>query len=227
MAQSPDKSYTKGPLDETFGQHAAFPINDPHHERSEVHQYLQSVRQEALNDRSFYYVEKKQTSPIVSTTPSKTTPPTINKHWRSNLMAKFLELKSSLFESQNFGDTYNIPIPQSATTWRTYVFENTPPPIGFFYNSLDHPLLIKLIVYFTKWLSANIPETLSQWIFIVFLRLDNVLDSTETSIVRDFGKKARKLADKRTTVGSTVGDYTIDMVLIIVSEFYGQKDILM
>lgn len=227
MARPPDKSYTKGPLDETFGQHAAFPINDPDQEQSEVHLYLQKVRQEALNDRSFYYVEKKPASAIACTTPAETSPPIINESWRNNLMTKFMVLKSSLAESPSFGDTSSIPVPQSATTWRAYVFENPPPSIGFFYHSLDHLLLIKLIVYFTKWLSANIPDTLSQWIFIVFLRLDNVLDSTETSIIRDFGKKARKLADKRTTVGSTVGNYTIDMVLVIVSDYYGQKDILM
>lgn len=225
-----EKSYTKGPLDETFGQHAAFPVGEEG--PSEVHEYLHKVRQEALNDRSFFYVERDSSSSKPMEVEDEVEDANeshivINEKWKHNLLSRFMNLKETLTPDTITGDTSNIPVPQSASAWRTYVFQNPPPPIAYFFNSLDHPTVIKLVVYFTKWLSASTPETLSQWIFTVLLRLDKLLDSTETAIIRDFGKKARKLADKREKADRSVGQFTIDMVLVIVGEYYGQKDILM
>lgn len=262
----PSSLHTAGPLDETFGQHAAFPIittdlEENGHDKYttfQVNNYLHKVRQEAENDKCFHYTDRdkqdiKHTHEMEID--EKLSSVHIDKKWSQQLMSKFLSLKqiikqeTSICQNSKASHFDNMIIPQSASAWRTFILQNLPPSVEFFYAKLDHPTIIKLIIYFTKWLSINTPESLSKWIFIVFLRLDNLLDYTETSIVRDLGKKARKLADKihnneqeeRDTEDDTNKDYvenlanrtpssiamyTIDMVLVIVGEYYGQKDLL-
>lgn len=116
-------------------------------------------------------------------------------------------------------------IPTSAAKWRELIFGTSPPPPKFFHEVLEHPTVIKLIVFYTKWLLATMPPTLQEWIFATFARLDNGLDHREAAIVRDLGRKAHKLRLK--AVAANVPCHpTYDMVLAVVGEYYGQKDLL-
>lgn len=124
----------------------------------------------------------------------------------------------------------DFTIPQSATEWRSLVFSQGPPP--HFHDALEHPTVIKLVVYYTKWLLVSMPQSLSEWIFATFVRLDEGLDHTEMALVRDLGKKARKLRNKfRSGVlaGAEVPQLpqeVVNMVLAVVGQYYGQRDLL-
>ncbi|KAF5208585.1 putative pre-mRNA-splicing factor [Clavispora lusitaniae] len=137
-----------------------------------------------------------------------------------------------------------MQVPQSANAWRTLVF-SSPPPKDFFAR-LEHPTVIKLVVYFTRWLSPSMPASASEWLWQVFVRLDCGLVHTELAIVRDLGLKARKLrlkhqeqkgSDKEGESKITTEDCsdvrenpgpseTIDRVLAVVGSYYGQRDLL-
>lgn len=123
-------------------------------------------------------------------------------------------------------------VPQSAGQWRSLVFSQSPPPMEFFTSSLQHATIIKLIVYYTKWLLVSMPATLAEWIFMTFVRLDNGLDHTELSLVRDLGRKARKLrakfaeGKKEGVSIPNIAEDTVDMILAVVGTYYGQRDLL-
>lgn len=224
--------YTSGPMDHTFGQHTAFPTTeakDP--EDRSVFEYLSSVRTEAENDRSFFYVDRKvasETTCDVSPNPQLNSDPIyIDQEWARSLLDRFLQLKESIKTERFDPSEPKYSVPTSAALWRTHVFENPPPPIEVFFLLLDHLTVIKMIVYFTKWLSTSTNENVSRWVFLMFLRLDSLLDFDETSIVRELGKKAQKILLK--TSGRDIepmAKFTIEMVLVIVGEYYGQRDLL-
>ncbi|WPK23808.1 hypothetical protein PUMCH_001054 [Australozyma saopauloensis] len=122
-------------------------------------------------------------------------------------------------------DLLQWPVPESAAKWRELVFGSSPPPQRYFHEVLEHPTVIKLIVYYTKWLLATMPSTLSEWIFATFVRLDNGLDHKELALVRDLGCKAQKLRLKCVAADMPY-NATYDTILAIVGEYYGQKDLL-
>lgn len=137
-----------------------------------------------------------------------------------------------------------MQVPQSANAWRTLVF-SSPPPKDFFAR-LEHPTVIKLVVYFTRWLLPSMPSSASEWLWQVFVRLDCGLVHTELAIVRDLGLKAKKLrlkhqeqkgSDQEGESKVTTEDCldvrenpgpseTIDRVLAVVGSYYGQRDLL-
>lgn len=117
-------------------------------------------------------------------------------------------------------------VPLSAAKWRQLVFGNPPPSQEYFHKVLEHPTVIKLMVYYSKWLLATMPPTVGQWIFSTFVRLDNGLDHRELAIVRDLGRKALKLRQK--AVAANVSYNPIyDMILAVVGNYFGQKDLLL
>ncbi|KAM9911247.1 hypothetical protein OXX69_003697 [Metschnikowia pulcherrima] len=123
-------------------------------------------------------------------------------------------------------------VPESAGKWRELVFNTPAPPQEYFQSTLEHPTVIKLVVYYTKWLSGSMPENLADWIFATFVRLDNGLDHQELAIVRALGIKAQKLREKlieaaaQGTEISHVASSCVDMVLAVVSHYYRQRDLV-
>lgn len=255
-------TFTQGPLDATFGQHAAFPVTQPD-EASDpltdsVQSYLESVRNEAEKDKCIYYThrsqnltpENNQDETIEASKEDSTVaiPPDNNEIWKAELMKEFLRLKEDVeiyrqslkvqldpisddkSETEtNTEENTEIPfhIPETAGEWRQYIINNPPPSIKFFFLHLNRPTIIKLLIYASKWLNANSNENLSRWIFLLFLRLDNLLDHIDCSIVRDLAKKAIKI--KVNTIPQDINDvskYTIDMVIVIVGDYYRQRDLL-
>ncbi|KAM9896489.1 hypothetical protein OXX79_007443 [Metschnikowia pulcherrima] len=123
-------------------------------------------------------------------------------------------------------------VPESAGKWRELVFNTPAPSQEYFQSTLEHPTVIKLVVYYTKWLSGSMPENLADWIFATFVRLDNGLDHQELAIVRALGIKAQKLREKlieaatQGTEISHVASSCVDMVLVVVSHYYRQRDLV-
>ncbi|KAJ8143905.1 hypothetical protein OY671_002980 [Metschnikowia pulcherrima] len=123
-------------------------------------------------------------------------------------------------------------VPEFAGKWRELVFNTPAPPQEYFQSTLEHPTVIKLVVYYTKWLSGSMPENLTDWIFATFVRLDNGLDHQELAIVRALGIKAQKLREKlieaaaQGTEISHVASRCVDMVLAVVSHYYRQRDLV-
>lgn len=72
-------------------------------------------------------------------------------------------------------------------------------------------------------------ETFGQWIWKLFLKLDNLLEASECSILRELAKTAMKLKsklDESSTVENSIARFTFDMIVVIVGTYYGQSDLL-
>lgn len=298
-------SYTQGPLDDTFGQHRAFPLDAAPltGEDAKVYEYLRSVRQEAETDAPVHSVARP---PHVSSMPRVTGSPQLPAEYVQLVISRLeqeklangqrlaqngaIEAGSIIVDAEEIergteealagaeeamagaeeimagaeeiiGQTYpdsrplhensqvSVPqlqtgselpqtvpefpeVPQSAGAWRSFVLSLSPPPIDYFNTVLEHATIIKLIVYYTKWLLVSMPPTLAQWIFVTFVRLDNGLDHTEMALVRDLGRKARKLrtkfieGKKEGLEIPQVAEETVDMILAVVGVYYGQRDLL-
>lgn len=222
--QEPSFRYTQGPLDDEFGQHGAFPLNNIDSDDL-VYRYLMSVREEARADRLFHYVERtKKESHSASSQEEQIVPQEKVDEFMGSFKvlqeAREIRLERSEFD-------YNCFIPNSAAQWRKKVFSEQPD--ANFLEILDHTTIVKLIVYYTKWLLMSMPDELGKWIFITFVRLDRDLEHREMAIVRDLAKKATKIRSKLDELSdvSPVTEHIIDMILSIVTMHFGQRDLLM
>lgn len=282
-------NYTQGPLDETFGQHSAFPL-DPapgQEEDANVYQYLKLVRQEAEEDAAVHFVKRETggsepirleksiqlpedyvalvllrllsqkehasklqetsvgaidlQSIIVDAEGSDGESLTENGPQLEEIQMTLENLdltpevhdaSSETAENHTESSSEYPDIPETASAWRSLVLTLSPPPLGFFTEILEHATIIKLIVYYTKWILVLMSPTLSEWIFITFVRLDNGLDHTELALVRDLGRKAKKLrtkfleGKKEGVEIPKVAEETVDMILAVVGSYYGQRDLL-
>ncbi|CUM64294.1 uncharacterized protein PRCAT00001892001 [Priceomyces carsonii] len=243
---------TKGDLDPIFFQHAAFPMVVKQFEDDdvsrEVFEYLNSVRKEAEADQCIHFAEDKTQSFEQNDLRNHRTRDAskeesahreglrlsenveVSNEWKLKVMTALLDLKEQTRNMRDkilLTDSSEIIIPLNASSWRRLVFQSPVPPIEFFIIQLDHLTIIKLVIYFTKWLSGSIDQNLSRWIWLLFIRLDAPLDVNETSIIRDLGKKALKLCNhKRFHEFSELSRITIKTTLVIVSEYFGQRDLL-
>lgn len=237
-------------LDLTFGQYQAFPLEDS---SDDVARYLREVRNEAELGPVVYFVERlenteditesatdatdatdatnatdaKDATDATDATPKNTTNGTETfTVWSENLLQQFLRLKQELSQNEHTPSTEVINI-DSVPKWKKYVMDNKPPPIDHFFEQFDRQMVFKLIVYFTRWMSVSTNANLSQWIWFALLRVDNVLDHNEASVLRDLGKKAVKLSSRTESLNtSQISRFTIDAVIVIVGEYYGQRDLL-
>lgn len=283
-------NYTQGPLDETFGQHSAFPLDSVpgEGEDANVYQYLKLVRQEAEEDAAVHFVkreaegsepvrreksiqlleeyvalvllrllsQKEHISKLQETSlgavdlrsiivdAERSDGESLTENGpeleeiqpsleNQELTSEVHEESSEFAENHTYTSSEYPPIPETASAWRSLVLTLVPPPLGFFTDILEHATIIKLIVYYTKWLLVLMSPTLGEWIFITFVRLDNGLDHTELALVRDLGRKAKKLRTKFLE-GKKEGveipktaEETVDMILAVVGSYFGQRDLLM
>jgi survival of motor neuron protein-interacting protein 1 len=238
--------------DQVFGQYPALPVgidNDEDEDSKDVMQYLRSVRREAERENVVYFSDKRKLEDnqvgLLDDRSNQTENPQGHVEaskllevgqedeakfnlWQDNLLSKFLDLKQTLaqYNWQSMA-VQNVHLPETAVQWRKYILEHKPYPIQYFYTRIDRPTIFKLIVYFTKWLSVSTSSNLSKWIWTIFLRMDNLLDPNECSVLRDLGKKAVKLSTRLTSDNSSeVSQYAIDMIIVIVGNYYGQRDLL-
>jgi survival of motor neuron protein-interacting protein 1 len=229
---------------EVFGQQPALPIESVSDEESledivsqQVRQYLVSVRKEVYADELEVLAQAQN---ITNADHLETDQESCHEEvengsdngldWSRSVVDVLLRLKeragtSSLHDESNQPYDESVIIPETANEWRKLVMETMPPSIGFFY-ALDHSTVFKLVIYFTKWLSVSTNENLSRWIWLCFVRIDNLLDASEVSLLRDLAKKATRLIDKAHVFENRIASYTIAMVILVVGIYYGQRDML-
>lgn len=215
-------------LDETFGQYQALPIpsDDSDPESSRVATYLKSVRTEAELDASIHYLLHRQGDRQIQLD-SVCQP----SSWELDVASRFSALQSRLFSnrSQSPNKDYPFVVPETAAQWRKLVFDLPPPPLSVFLT-FDRAIVFKLVVYIMRWLSVSANKSLSQWAWLVLVRVEKPLDPAECAIVHDLGRKAQKLYSKlhsgSTNAGTPVSRYTVELVRVIVGRCFGQSDIL-
>mgnify|MGYP002378942995 CR=1 FL=1 len=199
----------------------------------EVRQYLVSVREEVYADELEVLAQAQN---ITANEPLETNENDCDEDvnrgrdygldWSHSVVDMLLSLKALAGTSSiNEPIDESVVVPETANEWRKLVMETEPPSIGFFY-ALDHSTVFKLVIYFSKWLSVSTNENLSRWIWLCFVRIDNLLDASEVSLLRDLAKKAVKLIDKVHVFENAIASYTIAMVILVVGLYYGQKDML-
>ncbi|QRG39743.1 hypothetical protein FDK38_004197 [Candidozyma auris] len=224
-----EAQYTQGPLDDSFGQHRAFPLDvlPEDGDSAKVFQYLKSVREEAEADQPFYYVRREETQKIAQPTETESIFPleTVDEIIKTFEQAKNAR-DERLRKEDEQADEMSYAVPETAAEWRKKLFTESPDPV--FLEFLEHTTIIKLVVYYTKWLSMSMPEELGQWIFTTLLRLDHELDHKEMAIVRDLGKKALKIREKLACAddASKTSQHIVNMTIAIVGVHFRQRDLL-
>lgn len=209
-----------------YGQTPALPISEEY--GSEVTAYLLSVRQEALSGPPVTFVANRKEVPSseLSANLMSVQHVQVCSGWSNKLLDDFMSIKNQLKDVCHIPRNHHIP--KTTADWRKYLLQE-PPEIGYFFTTLDRLSVFKLIAHITRWLSINSRPTLSQWVWKIFLRIDNTLDANECSTIRDLGKKAYKTKLKQVESDKDVdaiSKYTVDMVLVIVGKYYGQLDLL-
>ncbi|KAI5964509.1 hypothetical protein KGF57_001001 [Candida theae] len=206
----------------------AFPIDDVNTDQ-EVIQYLQGVRSEAsamnhilYHEREDHIIVQDHHTPIHS----EPTVTDVKFHtWSTQLIHNFKVLKERIRTQDQNTISYDTIY---SLKWKT-AFKNSPPDINYFVYALDRKLCFDILVELTKRLSITMKETFGQWLWKVFLKLDNILEASECAILRDLAKTAIKLKsklDESTTVANSIAGYTFDMIIAIVGLYYGQSDLL-
>lgn len=235
----------KKQLVDTFGQSPAFPLvlldeNDLDSEIKKVHDYLLDVRCEAKKEHVIFYQKTDQNSgyknDLLALKKKDDIIPkkhsivlNINILKKHEIVKKFLSLKHLIDENKNFiiaDEKTKIQFPTKMKEIRKFVFENNPPTISFFYNELDRRSIFKIFDYIRKWINKNINLRLLKWIWFFFLRINNTIDINECFCIRRLAIKIKNtfLQDDQETKPSFV--FVKDVILTIVSEYYGQKDLL-
>lgn len=245
MKQNVTSSAVQGPVDEVFGQRAAIPLLSEETEDDLLlrlaRSYLVNVRNEATSLPSINFADldgrrRTRHQKVTLTSSSSGTLTRYKRAWNAMLLREFLGLKQDLekhlqavtadsLEASEESVTATFALPSTSTEWRKMVFGHPPPPIYTLFCVIDHMTAIKLVIYFTKWVSSNMNDNLSRWVFSLFLRVDNTLNDEETSILRDFAKKAIKIRDLGTSLNQ-VTQFTVDMIVAIVARYYGQRDLV-
>lgn len=223
-------SHVHGPLDPSFGQHRAFPVEIPNissyqpHIPEDVETYLAMVRFQAggnADDDEFVFYE-------LTSNAEKLHYP----EWHTQFIEFFQESRQ---EYRNFLTATDciteIEQPQSIQSWKNFIFKND--PTFEFLAQLDHVTVIKLLVYLTRWLTKKINPKFSRWCLLLFVVLDDTLDSTDVSNLRTMAQKAVKIRKELNEMHEAgtfhcddVTGMCLDSLVSVIGDFYGQRDLL-
>ncbi|ODV81832.1 uncharacterized protein CANTADRAFT_45225 [Suhomyces tanzawaensis NRRL Y-17324] len=218
-------------LERGYGQVQALPVSE---EGSPVQEYLREVRRQAEQEQSVFYRAKRsredddeeEDGPERGAGDQEEIEDSVASQWAHNVVHTFTSLKLVIVPDRQ--TTPPSPyVPETANQWRKYVLDTSPPQLAYFYTAIDRPTVFKLVVYFTKWLSLSANANLSQWVWMVLLRIDSSMDASELAVIRDLGKKAGKLCSRANTENTDpVARGTLDMIVVVVAHYYGQRDLL-
>ncbi|CAB4389478.1 unnamed protein product [Rhizophagus irregularis] len=92
-------------------------------------------------------------------------------------------------------------------------------------SRIDQTTTITLLLYHTKWLSNGITIAQSQWLFALLLRVDKLLTPNQMATLRQLCKKCIQIRQK-TDKEDLITLASLDMIIIIVRKYFGQKDLL-
>lgn len=217
--------------------------------------YLNRVNKEASSRPCIVHVQRPQQQRVVQfggrtlksysdgPTPTaavpvvhQTTPPAVAKTftadmtWYRSFLITFKHAKSTLLSLPHtpLPKRYSDPevIPQTASKWREFFLNPENPPTVSLVNSFDHALLMKLIAYLHKWVSASMSPLLSRWIYALLVRLPETLTGDEIAILRELAKKCILVRNNPSQPLTQVTICCLDMTISIVAGVYSQKDLI-
>ncbi|KAH3671957.1 hypothetical protein OGAPHI_000143 [Ogataea philodendri] len=226
-------SYIQGPFDPIFGQRRAFPVIldlnsiDKNEPMNDVNTYLAMVRMEAqqFERHGFDSAPREKTEADVEEPHIE---PDQDGYKANPLLTDFLvEFKTKRKEYEEYRSTLTdidaIELPQTQKEWKYVVFNNEP-TFDIMAQLIEEDEIIKLAVYFTKWLNRDVNPSFENWIFHLLYAIDDVLNASDVSVLRALAKKALKQAEGQLDERNQL---IMDKIVTIVGSFYGQKDLLM
>lgn len=238
-----NKGYVQGPLDPIFGQRRAFPITietsnvDLNKIPENVNEYLAQVRAEAGGIRSLKVNDAGYDTDINEDEDEYVfyKPPGLSENDNtfhdneliipiSNL-EKFIEqYKKQRKEYEDFRNNLHeldaLELPKTAKEWKKFIWEVSCEK-EYVAQIIEEDEHIKLIVYLGKWLGITIDENYEQWIFSILAAIEEVLTSSEISVLRQLSKKARRQLEQ---TGDETGVHA--RILSIIGVFYKQRDLI-
>jgi Survival motor neuron (SMN) interacting protein 1 (SIP1) len=215
--------------------------------QTEAIAYLFSVRNEAEGLPALTYVpantvtDPNTANGIPAATPSKPSKPNPPSSERNPWEAQFLTYYTSLRESiathtpptltqPELDDLLHINPSKRPTTsseedslWRLKTLD---PPSLTLLSMLDHQRIIHLLTHLRKKMSANVKPEQCMWLFFLLAALGDlgVLNGDEVDLLRRIGRKCLSVRGGLEGEGEVVRG-TIDMVVCVIREFYGQRDV--
>ncbi|KAI5956800.1 hypothetical protein KGF54_000417 [Candida jiufengensis] len=189
---------------------------------ADVSNYLNSVRSEAKSLSIMYQDIVKIQDEEVEMIPEDDE---LLNEWSNGLYEKFISLKEKIknyqIETSSYDKQYNLKWKES--------FKQPPPDIDYFIYALNRKICFDILVFLTDWITLSTTATTSQWIWKIFLKLDNFIEANECSILRDLANKAILRKQQLLEIGKSANStskFTYDMIITIVGKYYGQTDLL-
>ncbi|KAG4305900.1 hypothetical protein PORY_000810 [Pneumocystis oryctolagi] len=240
------KNLTSGPIDIETNQRGVFPemieLDNSSEEDDDLPSdgisYLKQVRMEAKHRPGIMVA---QLPLFASTKPEETVKKVIVKNeleeqlvisgeksyssvWQKNFLKKFTALRASF---NSLPVTSNLLLlPKNKTGWHQLILETLQFPTVPMLCHIDQYTALNLLKWNTKWLSCNSPRQQMMWIFFLLVKIDIVMTSDELSILRELSKKCLILRKSKTDLPLHIQS-NIDMVISVVGNLFGQKDLLL
>ncbi|KAK9239309.1 survival motor neuron interacting protein 1-domain-containing protein [Lipomyces kononenkoae] len=237
-------TYTAGPLDPVTGQRGALPIStDPdsislnYDDDSSMPEdglsYLRFVRREADCRPSFVSSRGVMSNQACATTALQRSPKLqpayehpISKEWHDYIMSQYM-FSRSLLEASYEAVQVTISrsdLPDSLATWRQFIQSADHPPTMQLLSVLEQEDVFRLFKYFQRWITPSMSVAMSRWLFALLVRTADIIPGNEISILRQLSQKCLEVK-KESKELTNVSRATIDTVVSIVSDFFGQKDL--
>ncbi|KAI3402921.2 hypothetical protein KGF56_004382 [Candida oxycetoniae] len=149
--------------------------------------------------------------------------------WSTMVMESFLSLKSKMLH--HTFEKHETPARLLLNS--NSIFQELPP--DYLILKLQRRECFAILSRLTRLITVSVNSAFSQWIWQIFIRIDNILEANECSIMRDLAKRAIHL---KRVLGETEGEgnvagqtssiakFTFDMIIIIVGKYYRQSDLL-
>jgi survival of motor neuron protein-interacting protein 1 len=232
-------------VDEETEQRYAFPIesvppsNGP---PQNVAEYMASVRKEALarpniicsheplhREQSSITIDGQDNNSVdehVEETGYKME--TTGSPWHASIVENFANSRKQFLANQGSISEKTLceELPHTLSKWRVFMFSADHPPRASLIASLELPLVLRLLGYSQKWLSAKISQEFAAWIYCLLVRLPDVFTADELSVVRELAKKAKLiLSNPRQELDSTTS-CILQVIVSVVGGVYGQTDLI-
>lgn len=139
------------------------------------------------------------------------------------VLEEFTKQRDNLPEPGTLPIPDDFIFPESFTAWRAYVMSHE--PSLHLVSNLDKELTLRLVVYSTRWLAASTPAQISNWIYSLLVRVPEVMDHSDVSVVRELGVRAKKFHDRDELPQDT--RILCATILCIVGDFFNQRDLFL
>ncbi|KAI8594543.1 survival motor neuron interacting protein 1-domain-containing protein [Dissophora ornata] len=130
------------------------------------------------------------------------------------------EVTSVTSASTSILDSTTLPATATAITISQGIL-----PQPQFLVRLNQGHLIQLLKYHLRWMAEDdVTEHQGKWLYALFLKLDPLVESDQVSILRSLAKKCSRIRSHlHSDSGSKLA--TVNMVITIVAQLFGQSDL--